>query len=253
VRRNAVSPMKAARARAWRWAAATALLAVLATGTARAHLRTGESSLVEAFTAADAMVVARSLDATRATSGEVAMRTSFAPVEPLAGEAPVAPFALESDRWPVRFPAGETVVLLLVGGETAPGTRHPPAAAGVRLFLPPAGLSDSGRKALRQLWSATHGEAGASETIDRIDPLAVTAALAAVAASPEPRLHALAAVELATIADHPEYFSDDTRGALARLAGNPEADRPLVAALGVALRRLEAVRERTGGTPREKP
>ena len=210
---------------------------------ARAHLRLGENGLVQVFALADTMLVARSLEATLDLPEGGDPQTPFAPLQTLAGKAPEANFALAGARPPLRYPAGETAVLLLAGPAAIGGLRRSPQAAGARLSLPPSGLSDAGREGLRQLWAATHVQPSLAGG-GGIDPDATTAALATLTGVPEPRLRSLAAVEIANLSAHPEHFAPDTRATLARRAAEPSADRIVSSALRVALARLQPA-----GTP----
>jgi hypothetical protein len=212
---------------------------VVAAAPAAAHLRLGQQSLVRMFAAADGMLVARALEATREQPGG-GSETRFAPLE-LIGAPPSGEFALDAGRPPLRYPADEVAVVLLTNAPTATGARTS-TQAGVRLTLPPSGLSAEGRRGLGALWAATHATKDAESAgapSEAIDARAWIAALALLAAAPEPKLRTLAAIEIAAHAADPEHFTPATRAALARIAADPAADPAVRAALAVANRRLD--------------
>lgn len=196
---------------------AAALVTALA-ATSRAHLvPSGADTLLGMMAAADGLLLARSAAATR-ERGETAAATPFLARETIAGSAPTGGFVLDQEAPILRYAELQDALLLVV-------RRQEPNAAARWVSVQPAGaailidggtLDDASRDVLRRLWTIAHPPAGGAAGDDH-----GVAALVDALSLPQPKLRALAFLDLSKLAAAREHF---TAAAVERLA--TYGDRP---------------------------
>lgn len=200
---------------------AVALLATLAAAGSAHLVPSGADTLLGMMAAADGLLLARSAAATR-ERGESAAATPFLARETIAGSAPTGGFVLDQEAPILRYAELQDALLLVV-------RREEPNAAARWISVQPAGaailidggsLDEASRDVLRRLWTVAHPSAGQAAGAAAGDDHGVTALIDALSL-PQPKLRALAFLDLSKLAAAREHF---TAAAVERLANY--GDRP---------------------------
>lgn len=209
------------------------LLCVLAPRASHAHLALGDRSLLHSVAAAQGMAVASTLAPTEIGSRDDdrhPANTSFGPCERLAGRVPEGPFLIAGARPALRYAAGVRAVVLLGAQDDAAWRSE--QVAGMALPLDGEELSLAGRSGLVALWWATHSEQG------DVDVRQAAAALLRLTRAREIKLRALAALDIAGIAQDPAAFDAENRAMLADLLEDRTVDATIRPVLEIAFRML---------------
>lgn len=224
------------------------ILAVVALAAALgdAHLRpSGASSLVGMLQAADGVVLARSVEATRARDPQHAS-TPFLARDTIAGEGPSGGFVLEQEAPLLRYAALADAIVLVRRTSHDSGTRWlsvQPAGAGIVLDGPEVG--EATRAVLRDLFAAVHPTAGAEPDVGR-----AADALVRALSLPERKLRALALLDVAALAAEPDHFTPAQAERLARYGDAPGDDPQLAPQVrDIGNRIVARLKGKTGAAP----
>lgn len=216
-------------------ALATALLGG-APATSGAHLvPAGSDTLLGMMAAADGMVVARTASETHVRDGTFAA-TPFLARETVAGIGPDEGFVLDADPPVLRYAELQDALVLLARRTSDSGAVRwvsvQPAGAAILLATPT--LPDHSRDVLKKLWGVAH-----AEPVGSADPMLAVAALIDALALPEPKLRALAYLDLARLSADPEHFTPAAAARLASYGDRPGDDAQLATAVRDLGRRLQ--------------
>jgi hypothetical protein len=211
-------------------------LGLAAARPAGAHLvPSGADTLLGMMAAADGMIVARSAAETHVRDGHTAA-TPFLAREVVAGVGPENEFVLDADPPVLRYAELQDALVLVVR-RTSPTGRvqwlsAQPAGAGI--LLQSATLPDGSRELLRRLWALAH-----PATPGGADGGLAAAALVDALSLPEPKLRALAYLDLSRLAADPAHFSPAAVARLASYGDRPGDDAQLATAVRDLGRRLQ--------------
>lgn len=211
-----------------------ALQGLAAAPAVRAHLvPSGADTLLGMMAAADGMLVARTAAATTVRD-DGAAATPFLAREPLGGSVPSGGFVLDQAPPVLRYAELQDAVLLVARKQdgTRPARWVSVQPAGAAILVEGGSVDETSRAVLRRLWGIAHPDvAGEKPARDDHGGGALIGALIDALSLREPKLRALAFLDLAQLAASREHFGPTQVARLASYGDRPGDDAQLAPAV----------------------